>query len=548
MVEGTAEGAAEALRRRLARLMAARLGLALVVFGLALVWVGAGKEGQEAAERGLYGTLAFAFGATAVFAALLPYATRLRMFGGLQLLTDVGIVTGMLAFSGGGASPFSFLYLPLIVFASLILDRVGAYGAAAAASFGYAAVLWAVPAAGGPPAAVLFGLHGGGFLLVALLASVLARELRVAGERLDRSESNLRELQSLHERTVESLTSGLLTTDASGVVTSFNRAAERITGVAATDACGQPLEALVPGATALAARAAGGKVRARLEVQFADAPRHLGLSTSVLREVDGAPAGQVVIFQDLSDVVRMEEELRRSERLAGVGQLAADIAHEVRNPLAAISGSVQILQGKGSGDPENARLMDIVLREITRLDNLITDFLEYARPAPLSRVATDVGELLHEVAEVVRRSAADGVELEVDTSGDLTASIDPDQVRQLVWNLVRNAEQAVGAHGRIRLGASRVDPSQALPQDGRRPTEEDRCAVEIVVQDSGCGIAADVRARIFDPFFTTKQSGTGLGLATVHRVVEAHGGSATVESEPGKGATFRIRLATAVPA
>jgi two-component system sensor histidine kinase PilS (NtrC family) len=251
-----------------------------------------------------------------------------------------------------------------------------------------------------------------------------------------------------------------------------------------------------------------------------------------------------VIFQDVTAVVRMEHELRRRERLAGVGELAASIAHEIRNPLAAISGSVELLRG-GGAEPDRERLMDIVLREIGRLDALIRDFLQFARPAPPKLAPVALPALLEEVAQMLATAVPPGARLEVEADPSACALADATQLRQVLWNLARNACEALDGAGLIRLAAARVAnaPQGFGADDRKRPREG--AAVEIVVEDTGRGIPLADLERIFDPFYTTKPDGTGLGLPTVHRIVESHGGALQVESQPGVGTRFRVRLPAA---
>jgi two-component system sensor histidine kinase PilS (NtrC family) len=536
-------------QRTLTRLLAARLLLA--GSGVALALALAGGERSPSEEFGLWAVLAVAFGSTAFSAAWMKRVRRPRRFSVAQLGADVAAVSALVHFSGGGASPFGFLFLPITVFGAMLFDRRGAYGSAVLSSLAYGAVL--ALGGGETPAEVTFAVwcgHAGGLLLVALLASALADEVRVTGERLDDSRARLRALSSLHERTLECLTSGLLTLDASGRVSFANPEAERILGISAADLVGLPLGSVLPGAETLAkdAQAASGRMRSRLRVPGAGGePRHLGLALSILRDESGGAAGHVVIFQDVTDVVRMEGELQLGSRLAGIGELAASIAHEIRNPLAAISGSVELL--RGGGDPvERERLMSIVLREIERLDGLIGDFLQYARPAPPKLEPVALAPMLAEVAEMLRAAAPPEVRVETDADPEARALADPTQLRQLLWNLVRNACDAVDGVGAIHLEARRIGPAPQEVEDAdRKRPREGRLGVEIVVADNGRGIPAAELERIFDPFFTTKPEGTGLGLPTVHRIAESHGGALHVESPPGGGTRFRVQLPAAGP-
>jgi two-component system sensor histidine kinase PilS (NtrC family) len=242
----------------------------------------------------------------------------------------------------------------------------------------------------------------------------------------------------------------------------------------------------------------------------------------------------------------MERELRRSEKLAAIGQLSASIAHEVRNPLAAISGSIQVLGRRTpalAGDPEAARLMEIVLRETDRLNALITDFLHYARPAPRRVTEIVLADAVDELLRMFESVRPAGVSVSTSLEPGLRLRADPEQLHQVLWNLVLNAAQAMEKGGRLEIRAGRSEgPSQEAPLARRNEEQAQQDWVEIAVADEGIGIPMDALDRIFDPFFTTKRGGSGLGLAIVHRIVEQHGGSLRVESTLGVGTTIRVRL------
>jgi len=551
---------AEATRRTLVRVTGARLVLAVGALGVALGFIGVGRPEAEAAERGLYGVLAAGFLVTALLAGALPFVRRLGAFGALQLALDVALVTALVHFSGGADSIFGFLYLPIPLYGAILFERRGAYGSATLASGGYGLALATAERAGtralfggplaGTPLSALWVMQTAALLLVALLGTALARELRIAGERLAESATDLQRLRDLHERTVESLTSGILTTDLAGRVRSFNPEAERITGLSAREAIGRDVDEVLPGARELTMGrkpAAAGRPRARMP--FRDRrgqERRLGLSGSILRSAQGEPDGHVVIFQDVSDVVRMEAELRRSERLAATGQLAANMAHEIRNPLAAISGSLEMLRdgaARGVDDAQRRRLFDIALREVERLDHLIADFLEFARPAAAEPAALAVAPVVEDVVKIFEAARPPGVAIESAVPAECAVLADSRQLRQVLWNLVLNAAQAMPHGGRIRVSAARLEEPPQGPDAQRRNARdgEGRC-VEIAIEDGGTGMPPEVLERVFEPFFTTKRDGSGLGLPTVHRIVENHGGSISLESRPGGGTTVRVRL------
>ncbi len=554
------------LRRRLAHLMVGRLALCVGILAIAVLFTKQnGAEEMPPAERGLYVTVAFAFLTTIVFAALLGRVQRIGVFGAAQIGTDVAIVTALVACTGGVESIFGFLYVPITVSAALLLGRRGAYAASGLAALAYGLLLLlprmgmldAGAAPGAPPLELaLFGVHAGALLLVALLASALSHERDRVGDALDQRTRALRHLQRLHERTVESLTSGLLTTDAAGRITTFNPEAERITGLPAGEALGRPLGDVIPDAPEFVRRGVAQSDRAermRLRLRFRNAfgeDLHLGIAGSALRSGEGEPAGHVVIFQDVTKVVEMETELRRQERLAAVGALSAHLAHEIRNPLAAISGSIQILEGslgRQLENDENRRLFRIAVRETDRLDQLITDFLQYARPAPHRPGCIGLATVVDDVLSMFGSVRPASVVVSQDVEKTLHVLVDEGWLRQLLWNLLLNAVQAMPEGGQLSIAAIPV-PSQARATSDRSGPGEGARWVEIEVKDTGAGIPEDVLDHIFDPFFTTKKDGTGLGLATVHRIVEASGGHLSVESEPGRGTAFRVRLPRAEPA
>jgi two-component system sensor histidine kinase PilS (NtrC family) len=554
--------AREPLRRTLLRITAARLALAIGALAVSGAFIGVGRPGGAAAETALYAVLGAGFLGTAVSAGLLRLIRRLRVFGAVLVLLDVALVTALVHFSGGADSFFGFLYLPITLYAAILFERRGAYGSAALASAGYGLALYAAEQTGtralfggpapGTPLFALWVVHTAALLIVALLGTALARELRIAGEELEKSTTSLHRLRDLHERTVESLTSGLLTTDLEGRITSFNPEAERISGRRVREVLGRDVEEVLPGARAvvMGPRAQGARPRARMAFKDRSGQeRRLGLSGGVLRATDSQPGGWVVIFQDVTEVVRMEVELRRSERLAATGQLAANMAHEIRNPLAAISGSLEMLrerEGREQGASERKRLMEIALREVERLDDLIADFLEFARPAAAEPAPLPLAPVVEEVLKMLEASRPPSVELSSDVPAECVVRADPRQLRQVLWNLLLNGLQALPDGGRLRIAARRVsEPPQEGGAQRRNASDEGGQTVEIAISDTGIGIEPEVLERVFEPFFTTKRAGSGLGLPTVHRVVENHGGSLSLESSPGGGTTVRVRLPAA---
>ena len=306
-----------------------------------------------------------------------------------------------------------------------------------------------------------WAVHASALLGAAGLSGFLSRELLRAGTALAERTQDLEQLRTLHQRTVESLKSGLLTTDLEGRVTSFNQEAQRITGLTRERALGRDLERGAARACARCARGARASRarRARAHAIRGARARACSISASARTRCATRRAtadGEVVIFQDVTEVVAMERELRRSERLAAIGELSASIAHEIRNPLAAISGSIQVLQPSGPARAdESRRLMEIVLREVDRLDRLIGDFLSFARPGEPRIELVPLAELVSEVLAMFEASRPANVAVECDLHAGLGVHADPGQLRQVLWNLL--AERGAGdARGRRRCGSRRA--------------------------------------------------------------------------------------------
>jgi two-component system sensor histidine kinase PilS (NtrC family) len=554
--------------KRLLILMGARLALSLLSLGIAAALEAVGWSYSPAEWRGFYGTVIFALLATIGYGLILRRVKRVKRFVVLNIATDIAIVSALVHLSGGSDSPFAFLYVLIGVYGAILLERKGALICAVAGGLVYGSVIlaaqrgWLPQHTIGPPdpTPVLFSVwvvNAGGVVLVAWLASLLSAELRRAGEALEQRTTDLSRLQTLHERTVESLKSGLLTTDLKGRITSVNSEAERITNQDRVDVLGLDVEAILPGIRDhLVVDCEGGEVgssesRGRMAYRAQDQTlRHLGIGTYVLRDREARAEGHVVIFQDVTDVVEMEGNLRQSERLAAVGELSASIAHEIRNPLAAISGSIEMLQGGRAGQEgsaDSANLMNIALREVDRLNRLISDFLLYARPGPLSPETVQLQAVITDVLEMFDAARPSALEIDLAVEEGLTVFADSGQLRQVLWNLVLNAAEAMPDGGCLRVSARTTnerDSQEGSPRGRRGHEEEEGKArwLEIAIADEGSGISQDQLSRIFDPFFTTKKNGSGLGLATVHRVVENHGGMIRLESELGVGTTVRIRL------
>ena len=522
-------GPGEELHRKLVWLTLFRLAIVTVLLGGTAVVSWQLGRGAVTATAPRYAVIGATYFASIVFSLLL----RARRFlGGLaygQIALDTAIAAAVVAGTGLSESVFVFLFSLGIVNGSILLYRRGAVVAGALAVVVYLGLCAALEPGRTLPIARLFA-HATAFGATGALASYLAELLRSTGERLAVRESQIEAITALHQSVVQSLTSGLLTLDPEGRATFLNRAGEEMTGLRMAEIVGQPAS--------------------RWFSQFAATPRgeiewvnrrgerlRVGYSVFPLRGAGEAPIGRAVIFQDLTKLREMEAAVQRSERLADLGRVSAALAHELRNPLASMTGSIELLHERSGLDGEDRRLMEIVLREASRLDQLVSQFLAFARPAPLRRREVDLAVLVEETLAVFSHDPlAARLRIDRETAGAAVEG-DPDQLRQVLWNLLSNAAQAMAGEGAPQEGGRIRVACGADPGGGW-----------LEVEDDGPGMAPHVRERLFLPFFTTKPSGTGLGLATVHRIVDAHRGAISVDTTPGRGTRFRVRLPRAASA
>jgi two-component system sensor histidine kinase PilS (NtrC family) len=506
------------------------MGLLFQLQGISAIW----------GPYGLFYAFIFLFYATTIiFALLMRTFKEFSFLIYAQTMADALIITGIVYITGGNTSVFTPLYILAILQGGVVLEKKGGLMAASVCCIYYALLLglehfWVLPSLSprlpyqvGVLLSKLF-VYIIAFYLSGYLTGYLAEEARKRGRELTQTKEDYSRLEAFNRDVIQSMQSGLMTVNLKERVTFLNKAGEKILGSVVSQCKDRPIQDLFP---ELKDNFHEG-LRSRTEIAFQRPDGEeikLGLSTSSLKDHRGNRVGQIVMFQDLTQIKEMEESMRKSEKLATIGQLAAGIAHEIRNPLASISGAIQLLKEEQRPEASTQRLMEIILAESGRLNRLITDFLLYAQPPKLNKKKVDIGALVDNTLEVFSRSPqwTKGIKLSKIMEPNITISADPQQLEQVLWNLFINAVDAMEGKGTLEVKVNK---------DGKGRM------VMLAVSDTGKGIAAKDINKIFDPFFTTKEGGSGLGLSIVHKIVESHGGNIATESQPHHGTTFTLTM------
>jgi len=484
-----------------------------------------------------------------------------------QFACELVVVSQIVLHTGGMRSPSIFLYLMTIISAAVSYRLVGTLLVASAASIAYTAVIWLAEGHGPIPLrpadwlAVVHQLSDEDFfnvfarlcifLLCAFIGGYLAERLWSKDRVLAHTTKALEVAKLETGDILKHLQSGILTVDLAGHIVFFNRAAEailgipgkRVRGMTLREVFGQQYPELVDRLeTVLASR----KMDVRTELTLSRPDGHtipIGISTSVMGGNGNQPRGLISIFQDLTQPKLIEEKMRMQDRLAAIGQLSAAIAHEIRNPLAAISGSVEVLRDELTVDGENKKLLDLIITESGRLNKILTDFLTYARIRPTISGRVCVSTVLNDVFELTRRRSAGAAKVTLTSKQEdeaLAVRTDSDHLKQMLINLVYNAIDALeGQRGEVTVEVRLPDETSL---EHMSPPGSPAEWVEIAVHDNGCGIPDEIRSRLFEPFVSSKATGTGLGLAIVARLAENTGGQIQADSHPGKGTTFTLLL------
>jgi two-component system sensor histidine kinase PilS (NtrC family) len=541
------------LRRKLLWLIAGRAAVITVVLGSAIL-VQYRLDHNPALSwfqiQPFFALIGLTYALTIVWTLTLGFVDRHLWLIDVQVACDALIVSAIVYLTGGVSSYFSTLYTMPIIAASMVQSWRGGLMVSLLSSVMYAGIVIAqyqeLPLPFAPPIVVLpvsrvlftVGLNVFGFMAVAGLSGYLAEGLRRTGAQLEEASIQLADLQAFNQHVIDSLTSGLTTSDMRGRVLTFNRAAETITGIPAADAVGhQVIDVLqLPPVfqRTLSPGGPGERLRDEFGFQRGDG-RHIevGMTSAPLITPRGE-SGFLFTFQDVTELKKRERDARVQQRLAAVGEMAAGIAHEIRNPLASMAGSIQILRDELPLTPDQSQLMDIVLRESDRLNGTIRSFLAFARPQRAAMANLDLRLILRDAARLLENSSdvTEQHTVVVDEPPDpVMYRADEAQIRQIVWNLATNGLRAMPSGGQLRLCVQKT-------------------ATEVLlgVQDEGVGIAPEDMDGIFQPFRGGFAGGAGLGLSIVHRIASEYGGEVRVTSEKAKGTRVDIALPLAADA
>jgi two-component system, NtrC family, sensor histidine kinase PilS len=508
----------------------------------------------EKALTSLYLLCALTYFLSLAYLLLLKFVKKNRLNIYIQALIDVALITFLVYITGGISSIYSVFYPLVIIYSVLFLEKRGGLIIASASGILYGLLLdleyFGIVHPINAIAVHEYNLGAGyvfsrifihllSFYIIGLLASFVVEQERRMRTLLAEKETAFDQLDLLHRSIIESVETGIMTINLQGRIKSFNRAAEQISGFTFADVENRNIVEVFPCFAQVQEKIRGNddkhSSKDRYNMEFThDKNNKLILSclVSTLKDSTVKRIGDIVIFQDITSLIEMEEALEKSRRLAIIGEMAAGLAHEMTNPLASLSGSIQILKRDLQLSKVDEKLMQIVLRGKDQLDHVIKDFLLLARPAPGDRETVLIKDIIEGVIESIQYLPDwnNDIRVRLELSDNLCIYANRAEIREVVWNLVINAVQSMPEGGELSVETRKI-------YDGANGE-----SLEIQVSDTGYGIDDKYLDRIFEPFFTTKERGTGLGLAIVNRIIEAYKGKILIRRSIEKGTVCTVSL------
>ncbi len=476
-------------------------------------------------------------GLSIVYLFILKYIKKIKPFAYVQLILDSIFIIALIFMTGGVESWFSFLMVLNVIAAVIVIGRSAGFIIATILSIFYGILIdlqfyKVIPLAYEPTLKVTHFLynifiHISALYLVAYLTGYLSSRLEKASRSLEKTQHDLIELKTLNTMIVENVPSGIVTVNDKGKIIAFNNHAELITGLKRNEVIGKTFLEVFPflqnqiSVSELSSSALRFRTEGIISTRMGQ--KIIGITINRF-ESDGSQ-GLIGVFQDLTEIKRAEEEAKRREKLAAIGELSRNIAHEIRNPLASLKGSIEMLFENHISEGQKRRLMEIAIKEMDRLNKIITDFLLYTRPAPINLKNFDLIKLLDEVVLMLKSSGeAEGIDIARNGPDSLIIKADENQLKQVFLNLGTNALEAMPGGGKLCIDVLREKDS-----------------VKINFTDTGQGIPEEDMDKIFYPFYSTKEQGTGLGLSIAYKIIEEHRGKISVRSNYN-GTTFEVML------
>lgn len=535
------------LTQKIQSLIIGRLLVIFLILVASWVWnSGRLKLSFDDFPRGLFFVFLISVGLTIAYFFILRLSRNYALQVRIQFFFDSLLITWLVWRTGDLTSPYITLYIVLISIASVFLTARETILTASICVFFFAVLSLLVATETlhsfgiTPPTekiVQIIAFNGGALLLVGLLAARLS-DRQTSGEQLKETAKTLASLRVLHERIIESIRSGLITTDLEGNIYTFNAAASEITGYKSEEMLDKSIASLfinIEHSMSVSLETSEtGDQPPRFEADLITPDGfvvRVGYGISPLFSETGETTGLIITFQDLTEIRSMEESVRRKDRLAAVGRVAAGLAHEIRNPLGAMRGAIQVLESQTKPGTSQASLMEIILRESDRLNKIITNFLTYARPRVSNFSEIDVREAIGDTVMLLKHSPDVKESHKLETvlpRNPVMLSADPTQLKQIFWNLARNSLNAMPDGGTLKVETEKIAFNR----------------VRIVFSDTGCGMSPAQVERLFEPFSDSTTGGTGLGLSIVYQIIRDHNGTINVRSREKEGTTITVEFPT----